>query len=150
MRRYSAQQDQKYEIRTGDANAVPDAQYNPLEVASEVDALEQKFASENANTQRIGEDIERRYNSQITKAKTEGLNAQATTQELEQLGKLSANLGANVMKYKLDMDIRRGQDEWDAIADSPIDDPVELWLQKVSRCCMLLVQLQSKPLIMLS
>jgi len=121
--RYSAQQDQKYEIRTGEANVVPDAQYNPLEVASEVEALERKFASENDNTRRIGEDIERRYNSQITKARTGGLNAQATTQELEQLGKLSAELGKQVMANKLDMDIRRGQDEWDAIADSPVDDP---------------------------
>ena len=121
--RYSAQQDQQYEIRTGEANVVPDAQYRPLEVASEVDALERKFATENDNTRRIGEDIERRYNSQIQKARTSGLNAQATTQELEQLGKLSAQLGKNIMQYKLDMDIRRGQDEWDAIADSPIDDP---------------------------
>ena len=121
--RYSAQQDQKYEIRTGEANVVPDAQYSPLEVASEVEALERKFDQENDNTRRIGEDIERRYNSQITRARNQGLNAQATTQELEQLGKLSANLGKAVMESKLDMDIRRGQDEWEAIADSPVNDP---------------------------
>ena len=79
--------DQKYEIRTIEANVVPDAQYSPLEVASEVEALERKFDQENDNTRRIGEDIERRYNSQITRARNQGLNAQATTQELEQLGK---------------------------------------------------------------